>query len=780
VFLPLPARRRLLACPAILPAAILITALISPRLLPAQISPQAQAVYSDLFEKGVYRSKFFGPSRWMEGGAKYSTVEATPGTPKGQDIVQYDTATGARTVLVPSTRLIPSGATTPLAIEDYAWSPGNTQLLIYTNSKRVWRANTRGDYWLLDLPTGKLTRLGGEGPESTMMFAKFSPDGKSICFVRQYNIYVQDLATLAVHPVTTNGTASLINGTSDWVNEEELNIRDGFLWSPDSKSIAYWQFDTTGVGEFSLINDTAEEYPVVTRYTYPQPGTTNSAVKVGIVPAQGGDTLWIKLPGDPRQHYVATIAWDEDSSSVYLQYLNRLQNLNQVLRADVRTGDVHTFFEDSDKTWVDVRDRFSQSRGSAPGTVRWLNHGSALLWLSERDGWRHAYLVSRVTGQPKLITPFQGDVMDEALVDDDKGWFYFNGSPENATQRYLYRMRLDGSSSAPERITPLDQPGSHSYDISPDGQWALHTYSTFNHPPVIELVHLPDHKLARTLESNAELTAKIQPFLTTPAEFLKVPVSNGVTLDGFMIKPANFDPAKKYPVLVYVYGEPAATTVNDRWSNQRLLFATIANEGYIVVSFDNQGTPSPKGRQWRRAVYGAVGVLSSQQQADAIRELAREHSYIDIDRIAVYGHSGGGSNTLNLMFRSNGLYKTGIALAPVADERHYDTIYQERYMGLPDQNAQGYHDGSPINFAAGLQGHLLIMHGSGDDNVHYQGTELLINKLIELGKQFDFIEYPNRTHGLSEGKGTTLHVNTTLLRYLEEHTSPGGIPIAAK
>ena len=753
---------------------------IAPEQASAQISPQAAAVLSDLFDKSAYRPKSFGPARWIDDGARYTTVEPPKEGPKGQErgqeIVEYETATGARKVLISASALTPAGTKAPLAIDDYIWSPDSKQMLLFTNTKRVWRANTRGDYWLLDLATGKLRKLGGDSPESSMMFAKFSPDGKSIGFVRAYNIYVQDLATDEVRAVTTGGTASLINGTSDWVNEEELGIRDAFRWSPDSKSIAYWQFDSSGVGEFTLINDTAQEYPVTTTYAYPQPGTTNSAVRVGVVSAQGGTTKWMNLPGDPRQHYVASIAWLDDSSALLLQYLNRLQNVNQVLRANAVSGETQTFFEDKDKAWVDVRDRFAESRGSVSNSIHWIDHGTGMLWLSERDGWRHAYLISRSTGEAKPITRFEGEVIDEVSVDEQAGWFYFTASPENATQRYLYRVKLDGSSAAPERVTPNDEAGSHEYDISPNGEWAFHRHSSFNHPTVTDLVHLPDHKLVRVLEANAELTAKIQPLVATPSEFFQVPVSNHVTLDGYMIKPVNFDPAKKYPVLVYVYGEPAATTVNDRWSNQRLFQAAIANEGYIVVSFDNQGTPSPKGREWRKAVYGAVGVLSAAQQADAIRELAKEHSYIDLSRLAVYGHSGGGSNTLNLMFRSGGLYKTGIALAPVADESHYDSIYQERYMGLPQENVQGYHDGSPINFAAGLQGHLLVIHGSGDDNVHYQGTELLINKLIELGKQFDFMEYPNRTHGLSEGKGTSLHVYTTMLRYLEEHVQPGGVP----
>jgi len=744
---------------------------------PGQISPQTVAVFSDLFEKSAYRLKSFGPARWIDGGARYTTVEPSKDLPSGREIIEYDTATAARKVLVSAATLLPAGAKTPLSIDDYVWSPDNKQMLIFTNTKKVWRLNTRGDYWLLDLPTGKLKKLGGDGPESSMLFAKFSPDGRSIGFVRASNIYVQNLATDQVQPLTTDGTASLINGTSDWVNEEELAIRDAWRWSPDSKSIAYWQFDTTGVGQFTLINDTAQEYPTTTVYTYPQPGTTNSAVHVGIVSARGGATKWVNLPGDPRQHYVASVEWLEDSSAVLLQYLNRLQNTNQVLRADPKTGDIQTFFEDKDKRWVDVRDRFAQSRGAGNSSVRWIgkDRSQGMLWLSERDGWRHAYLISRTTGEPQLITRFEGDVMEETAVDEERGWLYFTASPENATQRYLYRAKLDGS-GAPERVTPSDQPGSHDYNISPNGEWAFHYHSTFNQPTVTDLIHLPDHKQVRVLEANTEITTKVQPLLAATAEFVRVPVSNHVTLDGYVIKPANFDPQKKYPVLVFVYGEPASTTVNDRWSNQRLFHAAIANEGYIVVSFDNQGTPAPKGSEWRKAVYGSVGVLSAAQQADAIRELGRQHSYIDMSRLAVYGHSGGGSNTLNLMFRSNGLFKAGIASSPVADESHYDTIYQERYMGLPQENVQGYHDGSPINFAAGLQGHLLIIHGSGDDNVHYQGTELLINKLIELGKQFDFVEYPNRTHSLSEGKGTSLHVNTTMLRYLKEHVPAGGVP----
>ncbi len=728
---------------------------------------QAQELSTTLnaiFNKHEYDSKRFGPARWLDQGAKYTTVEPSTTVSDGQDIVEYETATGKRTVLVSAEKLRPASGAAAMKIDDYSWSTDNKQLLIFTNTKKVWRLNTRGDYWVLDLTSGHMKKLGGDAPESTLMFAKFSPDGKSVAFVRANNIYVQDLATDQIRALTQDGSKTLINGTTDWVTEEELSLRDAFRWSPDSQSIAYWQFDTTGVGEYSLINDTKEEYPVVTTYPYPQPGTTNSAVKIGVVPAQGGTTKWMELPGDPRNHYVPRMEWAKNSNELILEYLNRLQNTNQVLIANVQTGSVRTLFEDKDAAWVDyVR------------ALEWVKDGKELVWLSERDGWRHAYVISRANGEPTLITKFSGDVISEVTVDDAGGWLYFIASPDDAVRRYLYRSRLDGSGT-PQRVTPENQPGAHMYDISPDGKWAFHTMSTIDRPSMTELVSLPDHKAIRVLEANDALVKKAQKLISTPTEFFQVPVGDGVKLDGWMIKPPDFDPKKKYPVLVYIYGEPAATTVVDSWGGSRRLFdELIARQGYLVVSFDNQGTPAPKGREWRKSVYGDVGVLSSVQQAAAIRELAKERPYIDSSRLAIWGWSGGGSNTLNMMFRYPGLFKAGIAVAPVADQRHYDSIYQERYMGLPEQNAKGYHDGSPISFAQDLNGKLLVVHGSGDDNVHFQGTELLINRLVELGKPFDMMDYPNRTHSISEGPGTSYHIYSLIARYLEENVPAGGV-----
>ena len=729
----------------------------------ATLSAQLDAI----FNKHAYAEKSI-QFAWLSDGSAYTILEPSGNGVKGGDIVSYDAATGKRSVLVPAAKLVPQDAKEALPVQGYFWSADKKKLLLYTNSKKVWRANTRGDYWVYyladdgQMPKGRLVKLGGDTPESSLMFATFSPDSSKVAWVRMNNIYVEELATGKILQLTTDGSADIINGTSDWVSEEELKLRNCFRWSPDSQSIAYWQFDQSGVGEFTLMNDTAEEYPTLMRYKYPQPGTTNSAVRAGVVSASGGPTTWIKLEGDPRNHYISEMEWAGNSNEVAVEYLNRLQNDNQVLLANAKTGDAKLFFEDTDKAWVN----------DAPLT--WVGKEHNLLWTSERDGWRHIYLVDRATGQAHLVTNFQADVMSEATVDEAHGWVYFNASPDDPVRMYLYRAKLDGS-GAPERVTPAGDKGTNGYDISPDARWAFHRFSTFDRPVKIDLVGLPDHKVARVIESNDELAKKVQPLLTQ-VEFFEVPVANGIKLNGWMIKPPDFDPAKKYPVLTQVYGEPASTTVRDSWGgNGRLFHALIAKQGYLVVSFDNEGTPAPKGREWRKSVYGAVGVLSSAQQSQAIQELARERSYIDTSRMAIWGWSGGGSNTLNMMFRYPGVYSTGIAVAPVADESHYDTIYQERYMGLPAQNQQGYHDGSPISFAQGLSGHLLVVHGSGDDNVHFQGTELLINKLVSLGKPFDFMDYPNRTHSISEGAGTSFHVYSLIGRYLMEHVPAGGV-----
>ncbi len=706
-----------------------------------------------IFQANEYAVPRFGPARWLTDGTSYTTIE------KG-DIVRYDAASGARTVLVASARLVPTGGSAPLEIDDYAWSTDAKRLLIFTNTRKVWRQNTRGDYWVLDLAAGSLKKLGGGAPESSLMFAKFSPDGTRTAYVRGNNIYVERLDDGHVTQLTKDGSDTTINGTSDWVYEEELDVRDGFRWSPDGAHIAFWQFDTTGVGVYTLLNNTNTLYPVVTKIPYPKAGTANSAVRIGVVPAAGGSTRWLKTPGDPRDNYLARVEWI-DAGTVAIQQLNRLQNRDDLLLADAKSGDVRRVFRDESTTWVELMDE-----------VPWIDNGRAFLWLSERDGWQHVFRVPREGGEPKLITRFDADAMEIAGVDESGGWIYVIASPDNATQRYLYRSRLDGSDT-PQRVTPANVPGSHSYNIAPRGRLAFHTYSHFDRPPSTDVVDLATHASLRPLTDVTALVAKLATVVKPAVEFFKIDVEPDVAVDGWMLKPASFDPGRKYPVIVFVYGEPASQTVADRWGSRNTLFLRgLAEAGYIVVSFDNRGTPAPRGAAWRKMIYGAVGELSSKDQAAAIRALAARHSFIDAQRVGIWGWSGGGSSTLNAMFRFPDVFGVGVAVAPVPDQRLYDTIYQERYMGVPQDNVDGYRRGSPINFAEGLRGRLLIVHGSGDDNVHFQGTERLVNRLIELGKPFDMMEYPNRTHAISEGPGTSVHIYRLIARYFLEHLPP--------
>ena len=738
-----------------------------------------------IFAKKEFKAKTFGPARWLDGGKAYTTVEDSATVKDAKEIVRYDTATGERRVLVSASQIADAGSGgKPPEIDDYSWSKDGAKLLLFTNTKKVWRKNTRGDYWILDLKGGKLHKVGGSAPESSLMFAKLSPDSTRVAYVHANNLYVQNLSDWLIARLTADGSGTIVNGTSDWVYEEEFDLRDAYRWSPDGKQIAYWHFNTTGIGKFDLINNTASVYPVITEIPYPKAGTPNSAVTIGIVDATGASpapiTRFVELPGDPRDGYVPRMEWVGSSRNgesargpqeIVLQQLNRLQNTDDVWLADAKTGVARRMFRDNDDAWVDVVDSW-----------QWLPGGKDLLWVSERDGWRHAWAAPHdgADGNAlRLLTPGNFDIAAVAGIGkvDERGedWLYFTASPDDATRLYLYRVPIRGG-GRPERVTPADKPGKHAYDVSPDGSWAFHTFSTIDRPPVTELVRLPSHEVVRVLEDNHAVAAAVASGSPDrPAtEFFKVDLGDGVTLDGWMLKPPAFDPSKKWPLLMYVYGEPAGAEVQDHWFGDRMLFhRALANAGYVVACVDNRGTPALKGRAWRKIVYGRVGVLASKEQAAAVRKLLAGRPYLDPERVASWGWSGGGSMTLNLLFRSPDLYGVGMSVAPVPDQTLYDTIYQERYMGLPQDNADGYREGSPINFAEGLRGNLLLVHGTGDDNVHFQGSQKLINRLVALDKPFDFMEYPNRTHAINEGDGTSLHLHSLLARYLLEHLPAG-------
>ena len=713
-----------------------------------------------LYGKPEFSAKSYGV-KWLEAGQGYVRLEKSKATKEARDIVRVDPATGKREILVAAKALIPEGKKKPLAVSGYTFTKDLAKVLIYTNTRRIWRVHSRGDYWVLDRASGKLHQLGGkEASEATLMFAKFSPaDSNRVAYVRDKNVYVEDLATGRIEVLTKRSRDTVINGTFDWVYEEELGLRDGFRWSPDGKRIAYWQLDEEGVKEMHMINNVPGNYPQVMTFRYPKVGETNARARVGVVSADGGETTWVRVEGDPRNHYIARMDWADNSKELLLQRLNRLQNRNAVMIADAATGKARTVYTDRDEAWIEVRFGFTD----------WVE--DQFTYVSERAGWRQLYLVSRA-GEAKKVTRGNFDIIRMLKLDAANGIAYFTASPKNATERYLYRINLDGTGL--KRLSPAKQRGSHSYSISSDAKWAVHTFSSIHSPPVTQLIKLSTHEPVRTLEDNVALRKKVAALAQPKREFFQIDIGDGVKVDAYAVLPPNLDCSKKYPLFLYVYGEPAGQTTVNRWSGPGGMWHwMLAQQGYVVMSIDNRGTTAPRGNAWRKSIYRQVGILASKDQAAAVRQVLRDRPYLDADRVGVWGWSGGGSMTLNALFRYPELYHAGISIAPVPNQLLYDTIYQERYMGLPDDNKEGYKNGSPITFAKNLKGKLQLIHGTADDNVHYQGMAKLVDTLVAHNKPFEMLAYPNRSHSIREGKGTTLHLRTAMTEFLRRNLPPG-------
>ncbi|HTN35666.1 MAG TPA: S9 family peptidase [Arachidicoccus sp.] len=694
--------------------------------------------------------------KWSTDGNAYYTIQSG-------EIVRISMPDQTTKTVLSKADLTTNSISKTVKPEDFSISSDGGKILIYTNSQRVWRYHTRGDYWIYNIQNRQLTQLGQSLPVSSLMFAKFSPDGQKVAYSSGHNMYVEDLATHKITALTKDGTDRIINGAFDWVYEEEFGARDGFRWSPDSKRIAYWQVDARDIRNFLMINNTDSIYPYTVPVEYPVAGQTPSAVKIGVVNITDGKTTWMKIPGDQKEHYLPRMEWAGDQQIV-AQQLDRKQQHSILFLANASTGAAHPFYEEKSSTWVDIKSRW---HGDNPIGWDFIEDGKAFLWVTEKDGWRHIYRVDK-NGKEELVTKGDYDILDLLTVNEQEGYVYFMASPDNATQQYLYRTRLDGSGKA-ERLSPMEQQGTHHYNISPNGKFAEHTFSNANAFPIRDWVELPSNKII-----GQKAVARQLPPDFPKVSYIKIKTAEGVEMDASLTLPVGFDSTKKYPLVFYVYTEPGSCTVKDSWGNGRnfLYNGDMQKDGYIYVSIDGRGTPAPKGEKWRHSIYKKVGILNIHDQYEAAKKVL-EWPFVDKDRVAVWGWSGGASTTLNLMFQHPDVYKTGIAVAPVANFLTYDNIYQERYMGLPSDADNTYKEGSPLSHASGLEGNLLLIHGSGDDNVHYQNSEMLINELIKYNKLFSFMEFPNRTHAISEGEGTSAFLSNLYTTYLKEHCAPG-------
>ena len=697
----------------------------------------------------------FGPgTQWTKDGYGYYEVQPDA-------LVQLDARTpGKTTTILTKAQLTPAGQSAPLNVRRFALSDDGREVLMNTNTRKVWRYDTRGDYWVYDLTSKQLTQLGKGRPESSLMFAKFSPDGRQVAYVSEHNLYVETLADHSIKALTTDGTDRLINGTFDWVYEEELDCRDGFRWAPDGRSLAYWQLDARPIKNYLMLNTTEALYPYTVPVEYPVVGQDPSRARIGVVAVSGGDTRWMDIPGDAVQHYLPRMEW-AGPGELIVQQLNRRQNESNLLLCTTATGAARPFYRETDAAWIDAKDE-------AVGWD-WVENQKRFIWSSEQDGWRHLYAVDRATGKATLLTPGNYDVVKVSAIAEQEGTIYFMASPQNATQSYLYKVPLKGGAAT--RVTPASLAGTHGYDVSPNGKIALHTYSSASVFPSSDVVSLPAHQHL----SGGEVNERFKKMKMAKVEFFQVKTADGVTLDGWMVKPTNFDPARKYPIVFTVYGEPASQTVVDRFgiSSNRLYLGSMADDGYIYASLDNRGAPAPRGRAWRKAIYHNIGALNIRDQAMGAKEVLK-NPWIDTTRVAVWGWSGGGSSTLNLLMQYPQIYKTGISIAAVDNQLNYDNIYQERYMGLLPEDRHYFVDNSPLAHAKGLRGNLLLIHGTGDDNVHYNNAEQMINELVKQGKTFQMMAYPNRTHSISEGEGTGRHLAATYTKFLKENCPPGG------
>ncbi len=699
------------------------------------------------------------PIQWIESGSAYVTVERTKsGAP---ELARWDSKTLEKSVFIPAEALSPNGQTIP--VESFMLSDDGSKVLIFTNSSRVWRSNTKGDYWVYDLQTKNLKQLGADFPASSLMFAKFSSDNQFMAYVQGFNLYKEDFQTGKITQLTSDGNGKIINGTFDWVYEEEFGKRDGFSWSPDARYIAFWQLDASQTGTFYMINNTDSVYSKPIPLQYPKVGQEPSAAKIGLVNPATAELRWIKIPGGEKENYLPGMQWIREDL-LLIQQMNRKQNQLTVWTYQPSTDLLKQIYVETEKTWVDLGYPDISYNGWGNNDLNLVEDGKAFLRMTETDGWRHIYKVNLESGEKILLTPGNYDVASFAGVTDSE--VYFIASPENETRRYLFAIDLKGKAKR-RRLTPEAFSGINTYDFAPNGAFAIHSHQSTTEPLTVRLVSLPDHKTIKSLVENKAYKSKLAVLATPEVKFTQVTTSEGVTMDARIIYPVEFDEAKKYPVIFHVYGEPWSTVATD--TQIGLYNILLAQKGYFVIDMDNRGTPTLKGSEWRKSIYRKIGVINAQDQGLAAKELLKL-PYLDENRVAVWGWSGGGSMTLNLMFKFPEVYQTGMAVAAVSNQLIYDNIYQERYMGLPQENMEDFVNGSPITYAKNLQGNLLVVHGTGDDNVHYQSAEMLINELVKYNKQFQVMPYPNRSHGINEGAGTSLHLYTLLTNYLLQHT----------
>ncbi|GAB3299515.1 S9 family peptidase [Hymenobacter tenuis] len=711
---------------------------VVPSALPTVFAQQKQNItLEDIWQKGTFQARSVPGFNWMKDGRYYSSLSQG-------NLVQNDVTTGQPVkTLVASQDLKLAGQSQPLAVDGYSFNADETKILFSTDTEPIYRRSSKSYFFVYDQGTKQLVPLSKTAGKQ--LYATFSPDGKRVAFVRDNNLFVVDLATMQETAVTTDGVQNkLINGGTDWVYEEEFEFAQGFQWSPDSRQLAYYTFNEAEVPEYNM-QEWGALYPKDYRYKYPKAGEKNSIVSISTYDVAAGKNTKMDVGPEPDQ-YIPRIIWTQTPNLLSIRRMNRLQNKLEILHADAATGKTKVVLTDTDPAYVEVND-----------DLRYLAGGKEFLFSSEKDGYRHLYLynmngklVRQLTKGPWEITSIDG-------FDEKKGLVYFTSTEASPLQRHLYRIDLKGKGKT--RLSEAG-PGNDAVNMSADTRYFLNYHSEAGQPQVVSLRNGQDGKLVKVLEDNAKLRQKLTEYNLGKLEFINFKTAEGVELNASVLKPANFDASKKYPVLMYVYGGPGSQTVKDdvgggiAFTNY-LWHQLLAEQGYIVVSVDNRGTGA-RGAAFKKSTYANLGKLETIDQAESAKYLATL-PYVDKSRIGIWGWSFGGYMTALALTKNADVFKMGISVAPVTNWRYYDSVYTERFLKTPQENPQGYDDNSPVQYADKLKGKLLLVHGTGDDNVHFQNAVAFTDAMIKANKDYQTLYYPNRNHGIYGGN-TRLHL----------------------
>tara|TARA_Y100000782_G_C10187624_1_gene267725 strand:- start:1914 stop:4085 length:2172 start_codon:yes stop_codon:yes gene_type:complete len=702
---------------------------------------QKEITLEEIWMMGKFSQDYVYGIRSMNDGLHYSGFERGK---NGLEINKYAYETGDKVETIFSTESVEQ----ELRLSGYEFSADESKLLLATESEHIYRHSTRENNYIYDIKSGELTFISEAGKQR---YATFSPSGNKVAYVMGNDLYIYDAITNEVTRVTEDGEFNhIINGAVDWVYEEEFSFAKGFFWSPDGKKIAFYKFDESAVREYNMQVWKDELYPEDYKFKYPKAGEDNSKVQVMVYDLATEKLITAAETGE-QYEYIPRVKWSEDANLVALQMMNRHQSLLDIYLVNASNGNKEVIYHEEQSAYIEVSDDWT-----------FTDNNEDFIITSDKGGYNHIYQIDLAAKTETQVTKGKWDVTAFHGMDKSTGYLFYTAAETSPMVRDVYRIQLNGKEK--EKLSEAE--GWNDADFSTGMKYFINTHSTINTPNVITL-HDATGKQIRELKTSKRLNMFLEDYELPQKEFFTFKTEQGVKLNAWMLKPANFDESKEYPVLVTIYGGPGSQEVVDQWGGgNHMWHHLLAQKGYIIVSVDNRGTGG-RGAEFRKMTYKELGKYETEDYIETAKHLGNL-PYVNGDRIGIWGWSYGGYMSSLSITKGADYYKAAIAVAPVTNWRYYDNIYTERYMQTPQENASGYDENSPINFAKELKGNYLLIHGTGDDNVHFQNSIQMVNALINANKQFDFYMYPDRNHGIYGGN-TRFHLYEKMTNWLEEN-----------